>query len=203
MSDNVPMIMNFILASICGAGIFVVYYLTYTKVSVSRSFAYTLILLPPVSCMVATGISNDIVFAAGMLGSLSIIRFRHSMKEAKDLVFIFWAVTAGITSGLSLKRITVIWCFIVGVITLGIHFVSERRSHISVAVRTNGSAEGIESVFSEFALTFDLKYEKVDENSDLLYECRYKKKTGKGAVTTICERIMQVEGVTSVKFIEM
>ena len=194
---------NLILASICGIGILAVFNITYRKISVSRNFTYTLILLPPVSCMIALGISNNIVIAAGMLGSLSIIRFRNSLKETKDLVFIFWAVTAGITCGLSLRRITVIWCCIVAGLALAISYFSGRRCHGTLAVRTSGDSEGIERIFNEYAVKYDLKYKNMDESSDLLYECKYKKELDKEIAKTICERIMLIDGVISVKFIRM
>ena len=203
IADNALIIENLLISALCGIGIFFVFYVTYRKVSVSRSFTYTLIMLPPISCMIAIGISNDLVLAAGMLGALSIIRFRHSVKETKNLVFVFWAVTAGITCGLSIRRIVLIWCFIVALLALAIHFLFERRRFGTVAVRTSGGTEEIESIFDEFSIAYDVKHKSMNETSDILYECKYKKGNDKIIVKNVCERIMRLEGVYSVRFIEM
>ena len=196
-------VINLALATLCGIGIFGVFYLTNKKLSVNRSFSYALILLPPISAMVAVIVSRNIVLAAGMLGALSIIRFRHSTKEAKNLVFIFWSCTAGIASGLSLRMITAIWFIVIAVLTLLIHFFSRRKRYGTISVKTSGSTESIESVFNEHSVIYDLKYKNTNETSDILYELRYKKGIEKIIDATICNKIMQAEGVSSVRFIEM
>ena len=202
--DEFSVIANLILASMCGLGIFIVFYITHRKISVNRNFVYTLVLLPPVSAMVSIIVSNDIILAAGMLGALSIIRFRHSMKESKNLVFVFWAVTAGISSGLSFRMLTAIWFGLVAFLTLTIHFISVgRKHHGTIAVKINGDTGDIEGVFKEHSVRYDLKYKNINEASDVLYELKYRKKMKKLIDSTICREIMQIDGVTSVRFLEM
>ena len=203
IADYSQTLENVFLSSLCGIGIYLVFYVTYKKVSVSRSFAYTLVLLPHVSCMIAIIVNNDIVLAAGMLGSLSIIRFRHSMKESKNLVFVFWAVTAGIICGLSFRRIALLWCCIMAVLTLAIYFLANQKRFGTLAVRTSSGTEEIEKIFNEFSVAYAIKYKNVDETYDILYEFRHKKSIDNGSIQTICERIMLIEGVSSVRFIEM
>ena len=197
--EQFDVIYNLLFAIMCGVGIFTIFYITHRKISVSRSFAFTLILLPPVAAMVSVIVTNDIVLAVGMLGALSIIRFRHSMKESKNLVFVFWAVTSGIACGLSFRKLTVIWCAMIAVILLAIHFFSGFKRIGTLSVKTSGSAEDIEGVFDELSLKYSLKYRNTNETSDLLYEFRHKK----GIEKHICGKIIKLEGVSAVRFIEM
>jgi len=210
---------NLVLALLCGAGILAVFYITYRSVSVSRSFSFTLLILPPVACMVAQVITNDIVLAVGMVGALSIIRFRHSMKEAKNLVFIFWAVTAGIACGLSLRWIVTVSCAIIAVFVLVVHFFTERKSYGTLSVKACGTAaaavgegdargiekilEEVENIFKDLSLKYEIKYKSINETSDILYELRHKKRIDNVVDEVVCEKIMLVDGVSAVKFIKM
>lgn len=194
--------MNPAVALLCGVGIFIVYYLTNRSIALSSSFSYTLILLPPVSAIVAFIVSNDIVLVAGMLGALSIVRFRHSVKESQNLVFVFWAVTAGIAAGLGFRKLTMLLCAVLGIAALAIHFISMRRSYATLAVKTSGSAEDIESVLKEHSLKYDVKYRNSNEVSDVLYELK-RKNILAPVSSAACDKIMQLDGVSSVKFVEI
>jgi hypothetical protein len=201
--ENPEFIDNVVLSILCGVGIFAVYYVTNKKISVSNSFVYTLILLPPVSSMIATIAVNDLILVAGMLGALSIIRFRHSMKESKNLVFVFWAVTAGIACGLSFRVITALWCIIIATAMLLIHFLYGLKRLASLTIKTNGNIEEIENIIKGLSVSYETKYKNVGETSEILYELKHKVKTGKSFEKNICEKIMSVDGVFSVKFLEM
>jgi len=202
LGDDFLFLENLILAAICGVGIFIVFYFTYGKISVNRSFAFTLLMLPPVACLTAVIISNDIFLAVGMLGALSIIRYRHSMKEAKNLVFIFWAMTAGLAFGLTQRRIAVISSIVIAVLIFTVHIVVTRRRSGMLAVRTSGSTGEIEKILEEFSIAYDIKHKSLNEASDVLYELRHKKGIKAVLDNTVCEQIMLLEGVSSVKYIE-
>jgi len=200
---------NLILSLLCAVGILVVFFLTYRNISVNSSFMFTLIILPPVACMVAQVITNDIVLAVGMVGALSIVRFRHSMKESKNLVFVFWAVTAGIACGLSLRSIAITANIIIAVFVLIVHVLTNRRRYGSLSVRTidmsnNKNVQGeIEKILEELSLTYEMKYKDTGNVSNILYEFRNKKGIDKTNDALICEKIMSIAGVSSVKLIKM
>ena len=194
----------------CGILIVIIFSITYRKTSVNRSFIVTLLMLPPVACMVAMIITNDLVLAVGMVGALSIVRFRHSMKESKNLVFIFWAVTAGIACGLALTRIALISSVVIAFFVLVIHFFTECRRYGTLAVHTTGGAEKsvtqkceVERILSSHPMKYSVKYESIGESSDILYEIKHKGRANKGICKTLCEKIISLEGVTSVKYIEI
>lgn len=84
---------------LAGMFIFYIYKRTFSGVLYSRSFNVSLVLLALVTTLIIRIISSNIVLSLGMVGALSIIRFRTAVKEAMDTVFMFWAVAAGITIG--------------------------------------------------------------------------------------------------------
>lgn len=91
--------LGLITALIMGAVIYFVYRKFYTGVIYSRAFAITLVGMTVLTAMVTLAISTNIVISLGMVGALSIVRFRTAIKDPLDLLYLFWAITTGITSG--------------------------------------------------------------------------------------------------------
>jgi hypothetical protein len=107
------------LASLlAGMYIFYIYKHTYSGVLYSRSFNASLVLLCLVTTLIIRIITSNLTLSLGMVGALSIIRFRTAVKEAMDTVFMFWAVAAGITigAGESFVLIGLIGIGIIGII---------------------------------------------------------------------------------------
>ena len=82
-----------------GILIYLVYRKFYTGVVYSRSFAVTLVGMCVLTCMVTLAISTNVVISLGMVGALSIVRFRTAVKDPLDLLYLFWSITTGITAG--------------------------------------------------------------------------------------------------------
>lgn len=97
---NVPkMALALLVALIVGIVIYCVYRRFYTGVVYSRSFAVTLVGMCVLTCMVTLAISTNIVISLGMVGALSIVRYRTAVKDPMDLLYLFWAITSGIAAG--------------------------------------------------------------------------------------------------------
>ena len=103
-------------ALIMGAVIYVVYSRFYVGVIYSRSFAITLVGMTVLTAMVTLAISTNIVISLGMVGALSIVRYRTAVKEPLDLMYMFWAITVGITVGASMYILAVLASAVVFVI---------------------------------------------------------------------------------------
>ena len=91
--------LGLLTALLMGAVIYFVYRKFYTGVIYSRGFAITLVGMTVLTAMVTLAISTNIVISLGMVGALSIVRFRTAVKDPLDLLYLFWAITTGITSG--------------------------------------------------------------------------------------------------------
>ena len=101
-----------------GILIYLVYRKFYTGVVYSRSFAVTLVGMCVLTCMVTLAISTNVVISLGMVGALSIVRFRTAIKEPMDIAFLFWAIAAGIVLAAGLIPLAVVGSLFVGVVLL-------------------------------------------------------------------------------------
>lgn len=101
------------VALILGSVIYLVYQKFYVGVIFSRSFAVTLVGMTVLTCMVTLAISSNIVISLGMVGALSIVRFRTAIKDPMDLLYLFWAITSGITAGAGMYALILLTAVII------------------------------------------------------------------------------------------
>ena len=108
------MLLSLIVAFAIGMFIVYVYRKTYTGVVYSKAYALCIIMLAMVTAMIIRTISSNISLSLGMVGALSIVRFRTAIKEPVDTVFMFWAIAVGIMSGAGLYLIALVATLILG-----------------------------------------------------------------------------------------
>lgn len=101
-----------------GLFIFLVYKKTYQGVMYSSSFGTTLIALTMISTLVILAVTSNVVLSLGMVGALSIVRFRTAIKEPLDIAFLFWAIAVGIVLAAGMIPLAVIGSVIIGIILL-------------------------------------------------------------------------------------
>ncbi len=124
-----------VLAFGLGLFIFLVYKKTFNGVMYSSSFGVTLIALTMITTVVILAVTSNVVLSLGMVGALSIVRFRTAIKEPLDIAFLFWSIGVGIVLAAGMIPLAVIGSVIIGVILLV--FVN-KKSHTHpyiVAVR--------------------------------------------------------------------
>lgn len=101
-----------------GLFIFLVYKKTYTGVMYSSSFAVTLVALTMITTIVILAVTSNVVLSLGMVGALSIVRFRTAIKEPLDIAFLFWSIAVGIVLAAGMIPLAVIGSIVIGVILL-------------------------------------------------------------------------------------
>ncbi len=112
------MALALVLAFGIGMFIFFVYKKTYRGVMYSASFGVTLIALTLITTVVILAVTSNVVLSLGMVGALSIVRFRTAIKEPLDIAFLFWSIAAGIVLAAGMIPLAVIGSLIIGVILL-------------------------------------------------------------------------------------
>lgn len=112
------MVLTLVLAFALGLFIFLVYKKTYKGVMYSSSFGVTLLALTMITSMVILAVTSNVVLSLGMVGALSIVRFRTAIKEPLDIAFLFWAIAAGIVLAAGMIPLAVIGSVVIGVILL-------------------------------------------------------------------------------------
>ena len=111
-------LLNIMLAAVLGFFIFLSYALSHRGTIYSRKFNASLVILAVLTGTVMTVIGNNIALSLGMVGALSIVRFRTAIKEPVEIVFLFWSLAVGIVIGAGMIPLAVIGSAIIGVILL-------------------------------------------------------------------------------------
>jgi len=118
-------LLGLLTAFMAGSFIYGVYKYTYKGVLYSPSFNITLLVMTMITSLVIMTISTNVVLSLGMVGALSIVRFRTAIKDPLDVVFMFWAIAAGISSGAGLYLLTLLGAVIIGAVIV----VLSRKKH--------------------------------------------------------------------------
>lgn len=132
------------LALAFGLGLFIffVYKKTYQGVMYSSSFGTTLIALTMITTVVILAVTSNVVLSLGMVGALSIVRFRTAIKEPLDIAFLFWSIAAGIVLAAGLIPLAVLGSAVIGLILLV--FVNKKphcNPYIAVVSCADGASE--------------------------------------------------------------
>ena len=115
------------LAFCLGLFIFFVYKKTYSGVMYSSSFGGTLVALTMITTMTILAVTSNVVLSLGMVGALSIVRFRTAIKEPMDIAFLFWSIAAGIVLAAGMIPLAVFGSVIIGVVML--LFMNRKAAH--------------------------------------------------------------------------
>ena len=107
-----------VMAFIVGMFIMQVYKKTFKGVMYSESFALSLLGLSLISTLIILAVTSNVVLSLGMVGALSIIRFRSAIKEPIDIVYLFWSISVGIVLGAGLIPLAIIGSVLIGVILI-------------------------------------------------------------------------------------
>ncbi len=115
----VDIIVGLLFAFIVSMFIFYIYKKTYNGPLYSHNYNVSLVMMTQITALVIMTISSNLVLSLGMVGALSIVRFRTAVKDPLDVVFMFWAIAVGISCGASLYMISIVGSLFIGlVITL-------------------------------------------------------------------------------------
>jgi len=109
-------VMSLGVALICSIAIFVFYKYFFKGVVYNHNFNVLLVMVTMVTCFIIMTISSNIVLSLGMVGALSIVRFRAAVKDPLDVGFLFWAVAAGITAGAGLYMFSVVSTLLISIV---------------------------------------------------------------------------------------
>lgn len=172
--------------------IFYIYKITFQGVVYSHSFNTSLVLLSLITSLVIMTISSNIVLSLGMVGALSIVRFRAAIKDPNDIVFMFWAIAVGIASGAGIYTIAVGGSLFIGIVLV---IMAHKKFNITtylLIIKYNEDAKG-----NVLPILNKLKYvlkSKTAANgkTELTLELR---KVGRN--TSFVESLSSIDGVDS------
>ena len=122
------------LAFVLSLFIVYIYRVTYAGVSFSRNFAGCMIMIAMVTALVIQVITSNVVLSLGMVGALSIVRFRTAVKEPADTAFLFWAIATGIICGAGYVTISILATLLLGVLFVVIYLLGRNHKASSYMV---------------------------------------------------------------------
>ena len=165
------------LSFVLGLFIFMIYKKTYSGVMYSDSFGVSLIAMSMITSLVIIAVTSNVVLSLGMVGALSIVRFRTAIKEPMDIAFLFWSIAVGIVLGAGLITLAIIGSVIIGVIV--VVFSTRKIGDIPYILVVNctdvASEKEADAIVKEEAKKSILKSKSVTKSGvELTYEIRIK-----------------------------
>lgn len=186
-----------ISATVCGFIIYFTYRFFYRGIVYSDNFNILLILLTVVTSFIIMTISANLVLSLGMVGALSIVRFRSAIKDPLDVGFLFWGIGAGITSGAGLYFIALIGTAFVAVLYILLTIIKkEKKSYLLILRYGSDSEENVNAVLNGMRYKLKSKTQS-DAGIELTVEIKIKKNDA-----TALSRFKAVEGVNTVTLLE-
>jgi len=188
-----------LLAFTIGIFIFWIYSRTYSGVMYSTSFGVSIVALTMISTMVILAVTSNVVLSLGMVGALSIVRFRTAVKDPMDIVFLFWGITAGIILAAGFITLVVFGSAIMGIM---LSIFSNRPSftnpYILMVIGCNSQIEeAVRSQLNQAVSKMVIKSKTVSSESiELNFEIRLKADN-----TAFIDKLNDIEGVTSVMLV--
>ncbi len=196
---NIWMILlNLAVAFVLVMFIFFIYKLTFSGVLYSKNFNITLVIVSLVTTSAVIVISSNIILALGMVGALSIVRFRMAVKDPKDVGFLFWAITNGIICGIAAYSLAVISALFIGLVM----FLLSRKirfiePYLLIIDSKDLSTQEIESILKKYTLLYKLRSKVIDsEKSQIIIEIKIKK-------DKIQEILKEIKGLKDLIYVKL
>ena len=197
---NIWMILiNLTVAFALAMFIYFIYKTTFSGVLYSKNFNITLVLVSLVTAAAVIVISSNIVLALGMVGALSIVRFRMAVKDPKDVGFLFWAITNGIICGISAYNLAVISVLFIGLV---IFIISKKirftEPYLLIIDSKELDIQGIEEILKKHTLLYKIRSKIIEKDkAQLIAEIRIRK----DKIKNLIDVIKELKDITFVKLV--
>ena len=194
------------LAIVIGLIISEIYKRTHRGLNYEISFLSTLILLAPIVTAVMIFIQGSLVLSLGLVGSLSIIRFRTPIKDTRDMVFLFWVITTGLGCGIYNWALVVIFTLLVGLAVIILYLTkyghSRNQDYVLVLSGDSSSSDDdIEKTIKQH--TFDVRVrsrESADGIWETVFEIRFAENVGEESKQLV-QKLQGLPGVQRVSLL--
>lgn len=164
------------------AGLFIllIYKNTQKGAAPNGGFCLTLLLITSISAMIVLTITSNLALSLGMVGALSIVRFRTAVKDTSDTAFLFWSVAAGITAGAGFYIITLIGCLFIGALCVVSALVLEKYAKtylLVVRVQDTETTDRVEGLLNKSKVPFKLSaLTQMPDYTEVIYEIGFTEK---------------------------
>lgn len=189
------------IALLAALFILFIYRLTMRGIAGNRGFEITLLLVTSISAMIVLTITSNLALSLGMVGALSIVRFRTAIKESSDTAFMFWCVAAGITAGAGFYLITIIGCLFIGLVAVVAVRVTKNGARpylLVIRTEAENTAANVEKLLVESHIRRRLSsLVQNDGYAEIIYEISMS-----AAQHRLVAAVRTLPGVTSVSLVD-
>lgn len=188
-----------LFALLLGLFMYYVYRKTYMGVVYSKNFNQTLVLITLIITMIMMIIGGNLALSLGMVGSLSIIRFRTAIKEPRDMAFLFWAIAIGLSCGAEMYVVAVMGSVVIAVVLFFFKADAyDGNTYLAVFRGNTINSVEINKIFEDKTKRYKLRMQNVSENSEeITYEINLKKVN----VAKLTKELQAVDGVETVNIV--
>ena len=183
-------VLNIAVAALIGLFIFVSYSISHRGTIYSKKFNASLVILTILTATVMTVIGNNIALSLGMVGALSIVRFRNAIKSSMDLVFLFWSISIGIICGAGLYEIAFVASLILTVLLFLLDLVPTPKAALLLIVNSSdvNTFSEIENLVKSHTKSIDVKSKSLTKDGlDLVIEFKCKENEDATLLATLHE----------------
>ncbi|MBQ9071758.1 MAG: DUF4956 domain-containing protein [Bacilli bacterium] len=174
--------------------VFFIYKLTTKGVIYSKKFNISMSLMSIITAAIVLSMQANITVSLGMVGALSIVRFRTAIKEPRDLLFLFWSISNGIIIGAGVYSMAIVLAIILAIAMLFFDIIPEKKTpYILVIYFKNVTTRDIEIILNSYKIKYKLKSENLSsKESSYIYELKVKKDK------EFVNEILKIKGVSEV-----
>ena len=190
-------LMSLISAFLCSMLIYMLYRKFYRGVIYNNNFNLLLVLVSMITTFIVITISSNVILSLGMVGALSIVRFRAVVKDPLDVGFLFWAISIDITCGAGLYLMSFLCTIVIGIIyILLVSFKSTKRVYLLIVKYNNESNESVQRILN--SISHILKNKTVlNGKIELTLEIKVKEEN-----TAFVTQLSELQGVYSAALVE-
>lgn len=192
--STTSVIVTLLIAALIGIYIFAVYRTVCRKAFYSKSFAISLPVIAMITASIIISIQSSVVISLGMVGALSIVRFRTAVKDPMDLAFLFWTISAGIICGATLFEVAVEASLLITIVMLLLHFVPNVKPALLLLVNGKDAKlqEELNGVLKSGTSYYRIKSRNVTANGiDMIIELKTKDED------SLVEKVLAIPAVES------
>lgn len=175
--------------------IFIVYYVASKKTFYSKTFNISLALIAVITASIILAMQSNLVISLGMVGALSIVRFRTAIKDPMDLIFLFWSISIGIICGAEMYQIALITSLVLTIGLFALELTPVGRASVLLLINAQDlSAEApVRETVQKCSTKMTVKSRNVSSDGmDMIIDLKTKDETA------LLTELMQIEGVTNV-----
>ncbi|MGI6538909.1 MAG: DUF4956 domain-containing protein [Caldicoprobacterales bacterium] len=201
--EIIYVLVSLVLSVLMGAVTAIVYKLTHRGMNYEPSFVSTLVALSPIVAMVMLLIQGNLVLSLGLVGSLSIIRFRTPVKDTRDMVFLFWSIATGLGCGTHNWTVTLILTALIAIVMCVLYLMrAGSLRHKEFVLVISGTkpfqSENINELIRRHNIKSQIRTHEIqDDQWEIIYEMKAVDMK-QGMVEALIEDINSLEGVSKV-----